>query len=131
MSVTQKVDIARQPLISLSALALSVLHLTVQHNITSSNQCENQCPDVDRMTSNISRRISRDVCESRNEGSEVGNTDLKTTCSGTHIMRRDVVGEPAHDDGRAGEDAGADEEGATVLDERAAGGDEHDIANNR
>lgn len=43
-------------------------------------------------------------------------------------MRREVVSQPAHDERGAREDAGGDEEGATVLDRVAVCADEHDVA---
>lgn len=122
------IHITRQPRVPLALFSLTVLHLNVQHHGARQHKRQSQHAQVDGVSGDESRRVLRQVGEGCDEGCHVGDHDLRSRARCAHIVRSEVVVAPSHDQRRAREDAGRDEKGARVVDVRAAGADEEDVA---
>lgn len=122
------VDIALQPIVALSIVALLVFHLDVDNHDGGDDKRHAQHAQIDSVAGDVPRPVSGNIGKGSDESGHVCNHDLGTGASGANVMRREVVGQPSHNKWRAREDASCDEKGTRVVDVRLARGDEKDVA---
>lgn len=117
-----------QTVVSLSTLSRSVLPPNIRNIAQCQDQADANGADVNRMASDVQRRILAQVGEGRYKSATITDRNDESKTRGFDVVWRQVVAQPCQNERRAGEDAGCNEECAAVSDARCFGCELHDVA---